>query len=531
MSQFQEETGGNASKRFIEILSVLKKHHLTKGLSPVKLREILEELGPTFVKIGQMLSMRSDLIPKNYCKELEKLRTTVDPVDFNTVCSIIESELSRPIGDIFSRIEKIPIGSASIAQVHSAVLKTGEKVVIKVQRPNIKAIMSDDIKLLLNNSSILKLALHTGDLVDIKAIINELWQTSQTEMDFLQEARNLDLFRKNSEGIVYVTSPVVFHEFTTDKVLVMSHIEGIQIDNISRLEDLGYDMDEIAQKTAENYCKQILDDCFFHADPHPGNITITNGKIAWIDFGMAGTVSPLVQTVLKKVINSVLSDDMYGITDAFLMLGTPEEDVNRSRLVSQITVIVSRYKTKDFGSFDFAPLVEELLAIIRDNKIKIPPEVSLLSRSMVTMEGTIGLISPNVNVTQILASHMLSQNMDLKKEIKSDAKQIYSSYKRMLEIPSQLSDILQMTKAGHLSVETVSSFSPSVSKAKDRHISVIVLAILVFACYISASILTLSPLYYLLSPLFIVSCGGYIIGTFFMIILLIDITKSNRSDG
>ena len=192
-AQIQRENVAPASqKRLGEILSVLRRHQITHGLTPVRLREILEDLGPTYVKLGQIMSMRSDMLPENYCRELTKLRTEVKPLPYGLVSRLIEDELKEPVENIFSHIDEIPLGSASIAQVHPAVLKDGRKVVIKIQRPSIREIMKNDISLMKKATGILKLATGTKGLIDFNTILDELWKTSQEEMNFIQEAAKLD---------------------------------------------------------------------------------------------------------------------------------------------------------------------------------------------------------------------------------------------------------------------------------------------------------------------------------------------------
>lgn len=255
--------------RLKEILGVLKKHHITSGIQPEKLRQILEDLGPTYVKLGQIMSMRSDMLPESYCKELERLRTDVKPLPFDVIQSEIEKELGKPADVFFKEISPEPLGSASIAQVHPAVLSNGDQVVIKVQRPQIHEIMEEDIKLMRRAVSLLKFTMGTGELIDFRTVIDELWKTSQEEMDFLKEAANCDTFWENHREIKYVTCPKVYHELTTSHIMVMSYIEGIQIDHIGELEEQGYDMTEIGRKAAENYCKQILEDGFSMRIPIP----------------------------------------------------------------------------------------------------------------------------------------------------------------------------------------------------------------------------------------------------------------------
>ena len=229
----------HASRRLSEIISVLNKHHILTALTPVKLREILEDLGPTYVKFGQIMSMRSDMIPHEYCKELEKLRTDVTPLAYDEVKHIIEEELKQPIQEVFSSINKEPLGSASIAQVHEAFLLSGEKVVVKVQRPYIYETMEADIKLLRQACKILKLATGTGDLLDFRAVIEELWRTSQIEMDFFKEADNIDHFALCNQDINYILVPHVYHEYTTRHLIVMNDVGNLQIDHVNELKNLG----------------------------------------------------------------------------------------------------------------------------------------------------------------------------------------------------------------------------------------------------------------------------------------------------
>lgn len=274
-----------SNQRFLDILKVLKKHHLAKGMTPEKLKEIFEDLGPTYVKLGQIMSMRSDMLPEIYCDELKKLRTEVKPMEYSLVKQVIQQELGRPLESVFSKVQETPLGSASIAQVHLAVLSSGGQAVIKVQRPHIREMMERDIHLLKKAAKFLKVAMGTGDLIDFNTILDELWKTSQEEMDFIREAENLLTFYENQRDISYITCPQVFTKLTTPRLLTMSYIDGIQIDHMAALKSAGYDLTEIGEKAAENYCKQILEDGFFHADPHPGNLWISGGRIAWLDLG------------------------------------------------------------------------------------------------------------------------------------------------------------------------------------------------------------------------------------------------------
>ena len=272
----------NSKKRLAQIVAILRKHHITQGLSPEKLRLIIEDLGPTFVKIGQIMSTRQDMFSQRYCKELKKLRSNVNPLPFETIAQVIEEEYACDIQNVFVSIEKDPLGSASIAQVHKATLKNGEQVVLKVQRPHIYEMMERDISLIRKASRLLRLSEILGSVVDIDIVLDEFWAAAKQEMDFTVEAGYAIRFKKTYEDLKYIDAPMIYREYTTTRVLMMEYIDGIEISNQAALEKAGYDCEEIADKLADNYITQIIDDGFFHADPHSGNLRIRDGKIIWI---------------------------------------------------------------------------------------------------------------------------------------------------------------------------------------------------------------------------------------------------------
>ena len=280
-----------STRRFREMVSVLRRRKLLQGITPVKIREILEDLGPTFVKLGQIMSMRPDFLPQDYCDELMKLQASVTPLPFATVREILEKEYRCHWDQIFLSIDEEALGSASIAQVHRAVLKNGDRVVIKVQRPGIYDIMSKDIVLLKRAAALLQVVSNTRDVIDFAMILDEMWTIAKQEMDFLIEASHMDEFRHLNAGEEFIACPRVNHRLTTPRVLVMEYIDGIRFDDFPALEAKGFDRDQLGRRLGENYVRQIVEDGYFHADPHPGNIWIQDGKIVWLDLGMMGRLS------------------------------------------------------------------------------------------------------------------------------------------------------------------------------------------------------------------------------------------------
>ena len=254
--------------RLREMTAVLHKHEITRGVTPEKLRLILEDLGPTYIKLGQIMSMHSDILPKRYCDELMRLHSEVAPMPFSEVAEVLEESYGYPWTEVFSEIEEAPIGSASIAQVHRARLHTGEEVVVKVQRKGIYEVMARDIGLLHKAAKLLPVPNLRG-LVDLDMVLDELWTTTQEEMNFLTEASNAEEFARRNKDVAFVETPRLYREHTTTHVLVMEYIDGFPIDAKDELLENGYDLKEIGSKFVDNYIKQVMDDGFFHAE-NPG---------------------------------------------------------------------------------------------------------------------------------------------------------------------------------------------------------------------------------------------------------------------
>ena len=526
MKQQGKKTGDYNSKgRLKEILAVLKRHHITQGIQPDKLCAILEDLGPTYVKLGQIMSMRSDLIPEKYCKQLSRLRTDVKPLPFDVILEVLEQELGEDPDTAFQEIDSRPLGSASIAQVHEAVLKTGEHVVLKVQRPGIKETMAQDIALMKKAAGLLNFAVGTGDLIDFRGIIDEMWETTKEEMDFFKEAEHLELFYENQKDIQYVTCPKVYRQYSSYRLLVMSYVDGIQIDQISQLEELGYDMSEIGKKAAENYCKQILEDGFFHADPHPGNLWIAGGQIAWLDLGMAGHLSDHYKAILKRAISAILKNDIYELKNAFLSFGTPRHKINHAQLYTDLDDLVGRYMNMDFGTMNVGELMEDFLDLLKTHEISVPSDIMLLARSMITMEGTLKICSPKVNMLEILTTHMsaiMMQEFDIKKEIKHSIRDIYSSSKKSLEIPAQLSDLLNITKNGQIRINLESSETRGMKETMGRHIDHLIITVLSAVFWCSSAILCLTDIQPQIFHMPWLAFAGFCLGGIFMLFLLIS---------
>lgn len=442
------ETGDKGRLR--EIFTVLANHEVIKGISPEKLCAVLEDLGPTFIKLGQILSMRPDLLPPDFCRELARLRVDVNPMTFTEVKKAIESEYGRSFTELFSSFDETPLGSASIAQVHTARLPDGSRVAVKVQRPEIRETMARDISLLRKAAGVLKLT-QMGGLVDFNLLLDEMWAAAKQETDFLIEAQNAEEFRKRNEGIAYAGCPKIFQRFTTSKVLVMEYIDGIAVDDTTQLLAEGYDLEEIGLKLADHYVKQVVDDGFFHADPHPGNLRIREGKIIWLDLGLMGRLTAHDRELLRDAVKAVVRKDIDTLQKRTLELCEPSGAVDQESLRGDIEAFLEKYGERELGSIHLGLLLEEILEILKKHRLSMPDGVFLLGRGLVSLEGVLSEVSPEINLLQIMANRMSSsllRDFDWQKELKSAALWLYQSGRKAADAPANFSDLLRMGAKG-----------------------------------------------------------------------------------
>ncbi len=487
---------GSSAERLKEIIEVFGRYNLIRGLTPEKLRHILEDLGPTFVKLGQLMSSRPDMLPDEYCRELALLRSAVRPMDFEDVRQVLEREYGRDYTEIFRFIDETPLGSASIAQAHAAVLRDGRSVVLKVQRPGIYERMDQDIKLMHKAASVAKIAVRTGDVIDFGGVLNEMWSVAKQELDFLAEAEHIKRFNELN-NLDFAEFPRVEWELTTSRVLCMEKIEGVRIDENLALTEAGFDLRELARRLASSYVKQVLDDGFFHADPHPGNILVKDGKIVWLDLGMTGTLSPRDRELFKKAIIAVAAGDVYGLKAAVLGISRHSGKINHSRLTDDLDGMLSRYGSLELGSINISEVMRDLIGIARSNGLSMPPGIAMLSRGIITIEGVISRLDPETNVVSIftdVTSQTLIDEFDIFKELDKAKALLLGIGGRTAELSTNLSEALRLASRGQgkLNIELIGSEEP-LSRINSM-VNRLIICILNAAILIGSSLLCLTDM-------------------------------------
>jgi predicted unusual protein kinase regulating ubiquinone biosynthesis (AarF/ABC1/UbiB family) len=374
-----------------------------RHLEGAMLREKFLKLGPTFIKIGQTLATRADLLPVEYIQEISKLQDEVPPFPTEQARAIIEAELSGKIEDIFESFEDVPVAAASLGQVHRARLRTGQAVAVKVQRPDLAEHIEFDIRVLRRIALFLERYPNLIRGVDWQGTINEFHATIFEEMDYSQEARNAEVFRKNFADWKDVYVPTIYLIFSTNKVIVMEFIEGLKVTDTESVTAAGNNPHEIVKLLARTYLKQLLEDGFFHADPHPGNLRVmSDGRLAFFDFGMVGRISMELQSRLINAFFHIVERDVHGLVEDMVRLGfielSPDEE---ARFKPVIEGLFDRYLSLRLGDVKFKELIFDLAHVIYEFPFRIPASFTYIVRAIMTLEGIGTMVDPNFNFFEV----------------------------------------------------------------------------------------------------------------------------------
>jgi len=352
-----------------------------------RLRLAFEELGPTFVKLGQMLSMREDLLPPAWTTELAHLRTSATPVPFAEILPVIEKSLGRPWADVFTDLEEEPAGAASIAQVHRARLHDGRPVVLKVRRPGIEAKVEADLRLLGYLAQFVASEMPEARRYQPVRVVEELRRSLMRELDLAAEARNIERFARNFRGEPNILIPQVFPQWTTEVMNVQEHIDGISGEDVAAVVRAGLDRRLLAERGVDSVLKMILEDGFFHADPHPGNVIYLPGnRIAMIDFGMAGRLSPGRRTQIIDLLAGIARRESEPMLEV-LLEWAGDEVVDEDRLAADVDELVGDYADLPLRDIRVGELIGRITTLMREHGTVLPADLTLLFKALITLEG------------------------------------------------------------------------------------------------------------------------------------------------
>ncbi|PNU21248.1 ubiquinone biosynthesis protein UbiB [Geothermobacter hydrogeniphilus] len=366
---------------------------------PQRLRLALEELGPTFIKLGQLLSTRPDLIPGDYLDELKKLQDKVPSVPTEQIRIEIESELGYPLAELFAHFDPEPVAAASVAQVHRGRLHSGEEVVFKIRRPGIAQVIETDLDILMGLAYLVEHHLPGGDIYDPVGLVKEFRRTIHRELDFTREARTIERFAANFEGDDSVHVPKVHWDFCGERVLTMEYISGIKVNDLERLRAEDYDLKLIADRGANSFLRQVLEFGFFHGDPHPGNIFILPGDtICMLDYGMVGRINQDLKEQLVDLLLAVLQRDVDRIISQLLYSGELTDESNLKALNRDLGEFIEDYYEIPLQDIKVGKLLADFVEILTHYRIRFPSDLMLLARALVAMEGLGRQLDPDFNM-------------------------------------------------------------------------------------------------------------------------------------
>lgn len=474
----RQDKGTESRKRLHEIEHIVRKYHVFSGLTPEKATHLLEDLGPTFVKMGQIAANRSDIIPQAYADAFKQLRADVPPMPFETVETTLNASLGHPWTETFDVLEPTPLGSASIAQVHKAriaenprgprnakgeyapiseeILVPGMWVAVKVRRPNVAEKMLSDLALIRHVVALVGLTNTTdGIKLSLMDLVDELERTTKQEINFCVELENLVKFRRLLADQPGIECPRPFPVISSNDVLVMEYVQGPMINDLEAIRAEGLDPAQLGHTLAESYVTQVVENGFFHADPHAGNILVRDGTIVWIDLGMVGTLNASERGTIMRMMHAAAENDAFAVMEALLACSTTHGEVDHGRLLEQLANLLTLYSTINLADIDVGAVLTQILELLRTQNMSLPPAFTLLARSMVAVEGVLVEVAPQESIVKIISHHVRSHDMNIE-TIEAKARELtiaaLSSAESLTRLPTQASHTLQMLNRGQISV-------------------------------------------------------------------------------
>lgn len=481
-------------KRMNEIVRIMRQYKVLHGLTPEQAVEVLQALGPTYVKIGQLASNRSDLLPKAYCDAFEKLRDDANPMPFDVVIEQIDRAYGKSWHEVFASIDPVPLGAASIAQVHKATLLDGTTVAVKVRRPGVAESMAEDIMLMKHLLALGEFASnsHRDILLSLEGFIEEIERTTASEVNFTSELHNLMRFHDELADEPGVTSPVAYPQYSCESVLVMEFVQGTEISHTEELCQQGVDMNALARRVCQSYVTQVLDDGFFHADPHPGNILVRDGDVVWIDLGMVGTLTVSERMLVGKVFTAVATDNAYLLKEAVMGLVHVLGPVDHGALLEALSRLLAEYSTAEMKEINVGTVLTEVIEVLRGQNMMMTSSVTMLARGFVTIEGVIAQVAPDISVIEIVSKHVIAQQADpkfLATQLIDLATTSAASAEALAKLPTQLSNTLEMLDRGQIKVNGDIEVSSRILATAYASVGRISLALLSAGLFLGSSIL------------------------------------------
>lgn len=499
---------------------------------PVRLRRACEELGPTFVKLGQLAAARTRILPLEFTDELAKLQDQVASLDFADVRKVIEEELKRPLREVFASVDEKPLGSASIGQVHRAKLISGEDVVVKVQRPGIEKTVAEDLAILRQIASLAEAHLPEWRLHRPLALVNELAKSLEREMDFTSEAAHLERFCWQFRDDITIHLPRVWLEFTTPHLLVMEYVGGIKASHLDKLAAAGHNRAELSRRIADLVMKQIFVHGFFHADPHPGNIQIMeDGRICFLDFGMMGFLDLRTREAFVDLVWGIARRSETSVATALLKLTEGDTEPERSAFETDVAEFMHQHFYRAAGEIHFAKLVTGLVQLTTKHQLQLPPDLVVMLKSLSLTEELVRRLDPmhdliaqahpfmkQTRLERMRPRRVLTGLLEFGQELADTAR----------ELPHEVRRIISQIKTGQARVNFHHEGLEPATNALERSTNRLSFALVVAALIIGSSLIIHSKVPPLWGDVSVVGIVGYLLAGLMGFWLLVSILRHGK---
>lgn len=509
----------------------------TQTLTPAeRLRTAFEELGSTFIKLGQLFASRPDLIGVTYAEEFKKLQDKIPPFDIKEVYEIIEKELGKKIDELFQKFNPTPIGSASIAQVHEAVLWDGREVIVKVRRPKLREQITLDLNILYGIARLMEKYIPESKIFDPTGVVNEFSKSILKEIDFRKECVNAIIFKENLREYKDFIIPSVLRELTTEKVLVMEKIKGERIDNIEYLHSNGLNVEKILKNLIYAYFLQIFKHGFFHGDPHPGNILVTEeGKIAFVDFGIMGRIDENFIEAYTNVAIAIVNHDIDLLIDEYLKLGILPDEIDieklRRELKKEIDEIIFPIYNYQLGEIQISDIIDSIMKTAIKYKFRFLPELLLIDKVLVMLEGLTRQLYPQISIVELLKPYVKEL---IAEKVKPDfllrkTQRALGEIKAAIEnIPAQLKILLKKAVSDQFTFKINLANINELIKDIDRASNKISFSLIVSSMILSSAVMYALEVKPLINGISLFGIIMSVIAFFLGVWLLISIIRSGK---
>ncbi len=458
-----------------------------------RLRLAFEELGPTFIKLAQILSSRPDLLPPEFTQELSKLQDSVAPFPFADAKSVIEAQLRRPLQELFASIDETPVAAASLAQVHRARTISGEEIALKIQRVDIEETIETDIRILRELAGLAERHLPESRYFEPVRLVDEFARTIRHELDFVREGRNIERFRNYFGDTPTVHIPKVYWELTAPKVLTTEYIDGIKISDVELLEASGLDRQAIAVNGTNLLLEEIFELHFFHADPHPGNLfVLKDNVIAPVDFGMTGTIDEEIAQQMSGIFIAVLDKDVDTLIDLLCTVHVADELEDRSSLKLDLRDLLDRYYGAPLQQINIGNIFEEMMSIMREHRLRLPPDFAMMAKAIIVSEGVARMLYPDFHIIETArpyARKLMLRQYDPTRQMHEFSKVAGETATLVKRLPSDVREILSKIRKGELAIGFEHQGLETLVNEVERSSSRISFAVVIAALIVGSSLI------------------------------------------